>query len=112
MTHVHLTRVSAAQARAEIFDSKKKLEDLAGQGVDHFCYPYGDHNPAVRDLVAEAGYVTATTTDPGLNGLDADPLLLRRYLASHRKPYRTAVRGALMRSLGLGSRRPSSVSPS
>jgi peptidoglycan/xylan/chitin deacetylase (PgdA/CDA1 family) len=106
MTHMHLTRVSLAQARAEIFDSKKKLEDIAGQAVRHFCYPYGDVNPAVRDLVGEAGYRTATTTEPGLNGEDADPLLLRRFLASHRKPYRAALRGALLRTVGLGSRRP------
>jgi peptidoglycan/xylan/chitin deacetylase (PgdA/CDA1 family) len=110
LTHVHLTRIPLAQARAEIFDSKKKLEDIAGRAVRHFCYPYGDLNPAIRDLVAEAGYATATTTEPGLNGAGADPLLLRRFLASHRKPYRAALRGALLRSVGFGSRRPAVVS--
>ncbi len=112
MTHVHLTRVSPAQARAEIFDSKNKLEDLAGRAVRHFCYPYGDVNPAIRDLVGEAGYRTATTTERGLNGADADPLLLRRYPASHRKPYQTAVRGALLSVIGLGPRRPKVTSGS
>ncbi len=106
MTHAHLTRVPLAQARAEIFDSKKKLEDLAGCAVRHFCYPYGDVNPAIRDLVGEAGYRTATTTERGINGADADPLLLRRFPGSHRKPYQAAVRGALLRMIGLGSRRP------
>ena len=106
MTHVHLTRMPPAQARAEIFDSKKKLEDLAGQAVRHFCYPYGDVNPAVRDLVGEAGYRTATTTERGINGADADPLLLRRFPASHRKPYQAALRGAVLRAIGLGSSRP------
>jgi peptidoglycan/xylan/chitin deacetylase (PgdA/CDA1 family) len=100
VSHCHLTRVSRAEARAEIFDSKKQLEDLAGRSVRHFCYPYGDHNDAVRDLVGEAGYETATTTDPGLNDRGTDPLRLRRYLASHRKPYRAALRGALLRSIG------------
>jgi peptidoglycan/xylan/chitin deacetylase (PgdA/CDA1 family) len=104
MTHCHLTRVSPGQARGEIFDSKKKLEDLSGRAVRHFCYPYGDCNDTVRDLVGEAGYATATTTEPGLNAADADPLLLRRYLASHRKPYRAALRGALLRSVGLAPR--------
>jgi peptidoglycan/xylan/chitin deacetylase (PgdA/CDA1 family) len=104
MTHCHLTRVSPAQARAEIFDSKKKLEDLAGRPVLHFCYPYGDCNAMIRDLVAEAGYATATTTEPGLNHANADPLLLKRFLASHRKPYRAALRGALMRTVGLAPR--------
>jgi len=110
MTHVHLTRVPLAQARAEIFDSRKKLEDLAGRPVRHFCYPYGDLNPAIRDLVGEAGYATATTTEPGLNGPDVDPLRLRRFPASHRKPYQAALRAALVRSVGLGSRRPAAAS--
>jgi peptidoglycan/xylan/chitin deacetylase (PgdA/CDA1 family) len=109
MTHCHLTRVSPGQARAEIFDSKKMLEDLSGREVRHFCYPYGDCNAAVRDLVGEAGYATATTTEPGLNGPDADPLLLKRLLASHRKPYRAALRGALLRTVGLA--RPLAPAP-
>ncbi len=107
VSHCHLTRVSHEKARAEIFDSKKMLEDLAGRAVRHFCYPYGDYNDAVRDLVGAAGYETATTTDPGLNDQTTDPLRLRRYLASHRKPYRAALRGALRRSIGrAGPTRP------
>ena len=106
MTHCHLTRVPLDQARTEIFDSKKILEDLAGREVRHFCYPYGDCNAAIRDLVGEAGYATATTTEPGLNGSDSDPLLLKRFLASHRKPYRAALRGALLRTVGLAPHRP------
>jgi peptidoglycan/xylan/chitin deacetylase (PgdA/CDA1 family) len=110
MTHCHLTRISIERARAEIFDSKRKLEDLSGRAVLHFCYPYGDCNAAIRDLVGEAGYATATTTEPGLNNADADPLLLRRYLASHRKPYRAALRGALLRTVGLAPRRSVALS--
>jgi peptidoglycan/xylan/chitin deacetylase (PgdA/CDA1 family) len=109
MTHVHLTRVPLPQARAEIFDSRKKLEDLAGRPVRHFCYPYGDLNPAIRDLVGEAGYATATTTEPGFNGPEVDPLLLRRFPALHRKPYQAALRAALLRSVGFGSRRPAAA---
>jgi peptidoglycan/xylan/chitin deacetylase (PgdA/CDA1 family) len=109
LTHARLTQVPLAQARAEIFDSRKKLEDLAGRPVRHFCYPYGDLNPAIRDLVGEAGYVTATTTKPGFNGPGTDPLLMHRFAALHRKPYRAALRGALLRCAGLGSPRPPAV---
>ena len=105
LTHVSLTDVSMAQARAEIFDSKKILEDLTGREVRHFCYPYGNWNEAVRDLIIEAGYETATTAHPGLNLADADPFTLLRYLASHRKPYQAAMRGAILRSIGLGPSR-------
>jgi peptidoglycan/xylan/chitin deacetylase (PgdA/CDA1 family) len=66
-THPYLTRVSREQAWEEISSSKKRLEDLFGRAIEHFCYPYGDYNPAIRDLVAEAGYRTACTTRSGMN---------------------------------------------
>jgi peptidoglycan/xylan/chitin deacetylase (PgdA/CDA1 family) len=78
-THPHLTQVPLAQAREEIFASRQKLEDLFGVPVRHFCYPYGDWNPAVRDLVAEAGYETAVTTEAGVNQASADRFTLRRF---------------------------------
>jgi len=82
-THPHLTQVPLVQAREEIFASRKKLEDLFGRPVRHFCYPYGDWNPAVRDLVAEAGYETAVTTEAGVDRAGADRLALRRLTARY-----------------------------
>ena len=61
MTHPRLTALPPECARAEIFDSKRALEDRFGIPIRHFCYPYGDYNRAVRDLVEEAGYATACT---------------------------------------------------
>jgi peptidoglycan/xylan/chitin deacetylase (PgdA/CDA1 family) len=78
LTHPWLTRVSLSQAREEIFGSKKKLEDAFGGVVEHFCYPYGDWNPAIRDLVAEAGYKSACTTKFGVNRTEADSFALNR----------------------------------
>ena len=52
-THRNLRHLSAAEAREEIFGSKKSLEDRFGAAVRHFCYPYGSFNEAVRDLVGE-----------------------------------------------------------
>ena len=37
----------------------------------------------MRDLVREAGYLTATTTDFGVNVEGNDPLALRRVTARH-----------------------------
>jgi peptidoglycan/xylan/chitin deacetylase (PgdA/CDA1 family) len=86
LTHPHLTRLSEADARREIFDSKRKLEDTFGVAIDDFCYPYGDFNARVRELVIEAGYRTAVSTVAGLTVPGADRYALPRYLASHRKP--------------------------
>ncbi|HVV00691.1 MAG TPA: polysaccharide deacetylase family protein [Verrucomicrobiae bacterium] len=83
LTHPWLTRIPIAGAREEIFASKKKLEDLFGRRVDHFCYPYGDCNEAIRDLAREAGYRTACTTRRGINEPPLDPFSLNRFTARY-----------------------------
>lgn len=83
-THPRLTQVPPDQAREEIVAGKRKLEDLFGRPIRHFCYPYGDWNPAVRDLVQAAGYETACTSGPGINLPGADRLTLKRFMARYR----------------------------
>jgi peptidoglycan/xylan/chitin deacetylase (PgdA/CDA1 family) len=83
LTHPHLTRISPARAKEEVFASRKKLEDLFGVPVRHFCHPYGDWNGALRDLVIEAGYETACTTEFGVNGAKTSPFELKRIMARH-----------------------------
>ncbi|HTA28911.1 MAG TPA: polysaccharide deacetylase family protein [Candidatus Cybelea sp.] len=87
LTHARLTRLTLRDAREEIFASKKKLEDDFGMPVEHFCYPYGDWNEAVRELVMEAGYRTACTTQFGVNTPATPPLTLHRITVRH--PTRT-----------------------
>jgi peptidoglycan/xylan/chitin deacetylase (PgdA/CDA1 family) len=86
LTHPHLTQLSLAQAREEIFSSRKSLEDRFQVPIEHFCYPYGDQNSEIRALVEAAGYKTACSTIPGLNTAGTDPLRLHRHMASHRRP--------------------------
>jgi peptidoglycan/xylan/chitin deacetylase (PgdA/CDA1 family) len=83
LSHPWLTRLPLAQAREEITASRKKLEDTFSVAIEHFCYPYGDWNPAVRDLVAAAGYRTACTTEPGMNTAGSDPFALKRFTARY-----------------------------
>jgi peptidoglycan/xylan/chitin deacetylase (PgdA/CDA1 family) len=83
-THPWLTRIPLSQAREEIVSSKKKLEDRFSRPVRHFCYPYGDYNSAVAELVAEAGYVTACTTRAGLNTASTPPYEMLRITARYR----------------------------
>jgi peptidoglycan/xylan/chitin deacetylase (PgdA/CDA1 family) len=87
LTHPRLTAIPEAQAKEEISASKKKLEDLFGVTVRHFCYPYGQWSRRVRDLVEGAGYATAVTLDFGVNAEVRDPFVLRRIGAKH--PSRT-----------------------
>lgn len=66
LTHVHLPKVSPEVARIQISHSKTELEQALGHEVTAFCYPYGDESPLIRDMVKEAGYTNATTTERGL----------------------------------------------
>lgn len=84
LTHPRLSRIPISQMREEIISSKKKLEDIFGVPIRHFCYPYGDYNQQVRSIVEEAGYETATTTRPGLNTSATPRLELQRLTARFR----------------------------
>ena len=83
LTHPFLTRLPLAEAQKEISASRKKLEDVFGRPIEHFCYPYGDWNEAVRDAVIAAGYKTACTTDTGINTAADSPFALRRFTARY-----------------------------
>ena len=63
--HVRLTEVDAKTAQAEIALCKTELEQLTGADVKHFCYPYGLYTPEHTAMVAQAGFLSATTTQRG-----------------------------------------------
>jgi len=66
VSHADLTRISAASLHSEVFDSKAALEAVVGHAVLDFCYPSGKFNDAVISAVQAAGFLTATTTQPGV----------------------------------------------
>ncbi|MBM3231399.1 polysaccharide deacetylase family protein [Candidatus Peregrinibacteria bacterium] len=72
MTHPRLTRMSSADARREIVESKKWIEGITGKSCDMFCYPYGDENSAIRALAKEAVYRGARTVEQ-LQFASSDP---------------------------------------
>lgn len=99
-THPRLSKISLAQAREEIFGSKKSLEDRFGIPMRHFCYPYGDYSPEVRDLVEEAGFETAVTTDAGVWRARDDRRLIPRIGArAHSRNFRNFFKWILGRPL-------------
>jgi len=98
-THPNLKRVPLAQAREEIFGSKKKLEDTFGVPVRHFCYPSGKWNDPVRDLVGEAGYLSACTVEFGVNTAATPRFALRRVTPLSGLEFLKKVRHRLIRRL-------------
>lgn len=61
ISHPRLSRIDSARMQQEIVDSKAVLEDILGEKVQDFCYPFGDYNRAVRETVREAGYTSGLT---------------------------------------------------
>lgn len=66
LNHPVLPRLSTQLAINEIRDSRDALEQLAGEPVTAFCYPYGKFTPELAERVQAAGYLSATTTARGL----------------------------------------------
>ena len=62
MTHPRLTKISEKQAFNEIIESKKYLENLIRKEIRCFCYPGGDYNKKIKELVKRAGFIVARTT--------------------------------------------------
>ncbi len=78
VNHLWLGKTKDSVVIKELQDSKKALEDILGQEVPHFAYPFGSWNLPVRDAVIEAGDTGACSTISGRNHKGIDPYILRR----------------------------------
>ncbi len=76
--HLELSKLSLAEQKNEIFQSKAKIESELGTSVDYFCYPNGKFNQTTLSLLRQAGYKLAVTTAPGTAKRGDNPLLLKR----------------------------------
>ena len=77
-THARLNQLDQAHATEEIAGCKAELEDITGQRIDHFCYPFGEFNSGHVEMVKLAGFQTATTTVRGRVNAGDDLFLLPR----------------------------------
>src|SRR5262249_28191930 len=89
MNHQPLKSLAPAQARAEINDGKKWLEDLLGVAVDSFCYPRGKFNARVAAMVEEAGFLGARTCFFNLNTFPKNPFYWG--VSTHASPHSPAI---------------------
>jgi peptidoglycan/xylan/chitin deacetylase (PgdA/CDA1 family) len=56
LQHVSLISITDSELTRELRDSRSALQDISGQEVTGFCYPYGDINGRVLAAVRTAGY--------------------------------------------------------
>jgi peptidoglycan/xylan/chitin deacetylase (PgdA/CDA1 family) len=81
VTHPILGCVSPDEARREIHDSKRIIEDRLQTAVRHFAYPNGaagDFDQTTAEIVRAAGFQSAVSTIFGRNTADSDRYALRR----------------------------------
>ncbi|HMS40964.1 MAG TPA: polysaccharide deacetylase family protein [Pyrinomonadaceae bacterium] len=76
--HVVLTLENETEMEAEIFASKKELEKQLNGEITTFAYPNGEYNAKIRQIIANAGYKVAVTTEKRINRQGADLLSLGR----------------------------------
>lgn len=65
LTHRRLAGLGAQDLAAQVTGSRQVLEDLTGQAVEGFCYPYGSLDTAAVEAVAQAGYGYGCAVSPG-----------------------------------------------
>ena len=66
ISHPDLLTLDQAQVRYEVSGSRARLRKMFGGPVDFFSYPVGHYNAAVVAAVRAAGFLGATTENPGL----------------------------------------------
>lgn len=67
-SHHILTRLNGETIRQELQESDRVLRTLPVGYIPVFCYPNGDNNYAIQDLVKQSQYVAAVGTRSGAEG--------------------------------------------
>jgi peptidoglycan/xylan/chitin deacetylase (PgdA/CDA1 family) len=101
MNHVDLTQVDEETKRRELAESKCVMEELSGQPVRTFCYPFGLFAEGDPERLRELGYEAALTVEQGISDpVNDDPMHWKRVKVSgvegmfaFRLRMRTGVRG-------------------
>lgn len=58
LSHHRITELSKEEAYREIYESKRRLEEMLGHDICHFSYPHGDYNADTLDIVKQIGFVS------------------------------------------------------
>jgi len=65
--HRHLNRMSLNDARFELKESRRLLQDVTGQSVALLAWPFGECSEELEELSAECGYRAAWSVWKGSN---------------------------------------------
>jgi peptidoglycan/xylan/chitin deacetylase (PgdA/CDA1 family) len=96
VSHPILARIADEEARQEVVDSKRRLEEILGEEVSTFAYPNGrpgqDYGAQHPGMVRAAGFRAAVSTARGHCTSAIDQYQLPRLAPWDRTPERYALR--------------------
>jgi peptidoglycan/xylan/chitin deacetylase (PgdA/CDA1 family) len=81
-THSHPFEMTPEVLHSEIQQNFAELESIIKVDCAHFCYPSGNWSREMIPVLESHKLKSATTCDPGLNSIQANPFTLKRYLDS------------------------------
>ena len=76
--HNHLDQMPIEDAAESIEKSRQLLEEWTGRQVRHFAYPYGNHTPALENLIERMGFRSAAALGMALWNGHSDAYRLPR----------------------------------
>ena len=77
-SHNILTKMPYDEAARDVLSSKLRIEDEIGDPPRSFCYPNGNTNADVIEIVRNAGFTCAVITQYGFNGKNTNRYSLKR----------------------------------
>ncbi len=78
VNHAMLSEQNAHDQAFEVKESKRQIENWLGKPVKGFAYPYGNYNSVTQQLLKEAGFEYAVSTESKLVTMEDDPFALPR----------------------------------
>jgi len=75
------------RSKMDIEKSRKTIEEHTKTLPMFFCFPWGEYNSAVINIIKELGYKGAITTDKGGNVKGGDPYRIKRF-----KVYKSSIK--------------------
>lgn len=104
VTHPSLPQCPPGQLHSELVKSRQYLQEISGQPVDYFAYPFGDYDRNTALAVRDAGYRAAFAVDShhvGLPGYEIPRVGIYDHQASYLDLklsglHRPALRGPIL----------------
>lgn len=85
-SHTNLTKFDDNGLKLELFEAKRRLEEITGADISEICFPQGFYSDRVVALASKSGYKAMYTSDPRPYSKRISECLLPRYLVQYASP--------------------------